>query len=111
MGVMALDAVEYDKALPVGSFQLLAVSRVIIHPNRQVGRREVVFHLDVERCRRNSRRRCAGYFRGGRWVRASEPGFESSFPIGISAVATGGGAAGAKGTLGTGVAADKVFQA
>ena len=47
MGVMAPDAMEYDKVLPVGSFQLLGVSSVIIHPNRQVGRREVVFHLDV----------------------------------------------------------------
>src|SRR5450755_160549 len=64
MGGVPPDAMEYDKVLPVGSFELLGVSRAIIHPNRQVGGREVVFHREVERCRRNNWRGRADYFRG-----------------------------------------------
>jgi hypothetical protein len=45
---MPLDAVKNDQALLVGPFQQMSINRAIVHPNRQLGRREVVLYLDVK---------------------------------------------------------------
>jgi len=55
MEFMSLNMVKDDQTFLVGSLQSVCVGQAIIHPDREIGRRELMVHLDFQRRGRNGR--------------------------------------------------------
>jgi len=49
MEFMSLNMVKDDQTFLVGSLQSVCVGQAIIHPDREIGRRELMVHLDFQR--------------------------------------------------------------